>query len=478
MKQHLLHALALTAMTFCSTIVMAQTTVGSTVDTYVRKANTAAHGSEKQIEIQTSTAKNTDFVALFSFAMPSTPAGQKIKSATLRLVTERIKGNAYVNVYAFKGDVANDSKYENLADAIAEARQNDSLTAVKLNGQWNVAVDADKKVDASHMTVDAWTTTIDLTDYAKSLADGEEMKLMVTKQKDEASSTKFFATETPDITVTQTDGTTATFVAADLVPQLTLEYEEDNGQVTADASADTWVRSDNSKSNNGAQTTMEIQTNSTKPLYFYGLLSFIMPTPEAGQTLEKAQLRLVTERIKGDREINIYPYEGDVADGTGYDASAVAAALSQTTVANFKMKGQFNVAVGKDAKLTADNMTVDKWTNYVNITDYAKTLAGGSTMSLLLAKAKDQASSSKIFTKEATDITATATDGSTATFAAADLVPQLILSYGNGTNGVKTVKVVTMKPAHEGIYTLSGQRVSQMNRPGIYIVNGKKIIKK
>lgn len=74
------------------------------------------------------------------------------------------------------------------------------------------------------------------------------------------------------------------------------------------------------------------------------------------------------------------------------------------------------------------------------------------------------------FTKEATGFT-NDKDGAFS-IAAEELVPMLSVVYKSST-GINTIEAPARR-TREGIYTLSGQRVSKMGK-GIYIVNGKKI---
>ena len=119
--------------------------------------------------------------------------------------------------------------------------------------------------------------------------------------------------------------------------------------------------------------------------------------------------------------------------------------------------------------------TVEEWTNLIDITNYVKSL-NGNNVNLLIVNPANTKTSVKVYTKEAADVTLK--DGSV--FASADLVPQLMLTYkkkAGGETGISLNKNSMDKAVPQGIYTLSGQRVSKATR-GIYIMNGRKVVVK
>ena len=271
------------------------------------------------------------------------------------------------------------------------------------------------------------------------------------------------------------------FAATDLVPLLTVDYQEATGttQLTAGASADTFVRKGN-KTNYGSNPTMELYTyynekedGSVEDLDFAGLMSLQLPAaPSADDELQSATLRLVTERAKGS--IALYPYEGQWAENAIYEeqATAIAEARAKEAIATVKLAGQSNKAV-TDNGVTMN--TVEEWTNLIDVTNYVKSL-NGNNVNLLIVNPANTKTSVKVYTKEAADVTLK--DGSV--FAAADLVPQLMLTYkkkAGGETGISLNKNSMDKAVPQGIYTLSGQRVSKATR-GIYIMNGRKVVVK
>ena len=128
-----------------------------------------------------------------------------------------------------------------------------------------------------------------------------------------------------------------------------------------------------------------------------------------------------------------------------------------------------------DVSLYSDKSQCD----YISITkedyaDYIKTLTSNKLV-ILLEKPYEQNNSTQFWTKEATDISNHEESAFSYTFKAADLVPQLIVTYKDtGATAISDVKVENFKVA-EGAYTLSGQRVTKPTK-GLYIVNGKKVV--
>ena len=195
---------------------------------------------------------------------------------------------------------------------------------------------------------------------------------------------------------------------------------------TATINADTYVRKGNT-TNHGAETTMEIRTtkNNSKDDDFVGLMSFSIPTAAVGK-VTKATLKLVTERCKGATTMNVYPYSHDFAESAKYEDEA-----DYITAARNTAPTSFDVAYGVRGKsLASDDIStgaeLSKWTNTIDLTSFAT----AESFKILLAS-DNNTQSNKFFTKEATDVT---NDKNNAyTFSAADLQPQLTITYDNST---------------------------------------------
>ena len=192
----------------------------SIADTWVRKDAAANnYGSKTTMELKTK--DNTDFVGLISFQFPAEASSDKyeIKSATLRLVTERPKGSRTFSIYKYV-DFAENTNYKTEEDKLAAARTEANLVGTyTAKGQGGKAFPYDAVSD-DYKTVDAWTNNIDLTDFVKSL-DTNSFALMI-EHTNSADQLMFYTKETGD--VTNAKDATLVFKKEDLVPQLTIVY--------------------------------------------------------------------------------------------------------------------------------------------------------------------------------------------------------------------------------------------------------------
>ena len=244
---------------------------------------------------------------------------------------------------------------------------------------------------------------------------------------------------------------------------------------TGTSTADTWVIQ-GSKTNHGKDNTIEIRTDTKTPNYFYGLMAFSFTKPDAGNTVTKATLRLTTRYKKGDSEVELYDLNSAFDEGCTYAdvADAITAALGKDPAKTFKLNS-YNQWAPTDKQVIADFSTVDKWQSNVNITALVKAHASEGVVYILFKKKMDQNSSSQIYTKEATDVINSTLNF---TFKAEDLVPQLTVTYGPETpSSINNVETTTSAKT-KGIYTLTGVRVVKISQPGIYVINGKKVVVK
>lgn len=457
--------------------VMAQDvteTISVKNDVSLRSDNpTKKNATDKALELKvnkTDGEVTARFVGLMSFDIPA-KAGYAIKSASLRLVTERAKGT--MDVYAFNAAVSDDDTYGSQSDNITAALSEEALLSVKLAGTNGKAVS-----DAgASSNIDDWVNTLDLTSTVKK-ANGTLALLLACEG---TTSIKVYSSDAEDVTNTKVDPN-FTFAAADLKPVLTIVYEKDTDSKvnTSSPLADTWVRLGNTKVH-GSDATMEIcsyinEDDATKNKTFLGLMSFQLPDEVLSDDyeLKSATLRLVSERVKGTRTINIYAYPATFDESTIYadeEGNITNALTEDNKILTFEAKGS-NKAMGID-QLPDNYKTVDAWTNVIDLTEYIKTLTD-SKFGILLEKGNSNESTC-FYTKEAADVVNAKDE--TVTFAADDLVPQLTVSYSKKTSdGIE--EVVTRIVTDGQRYNLAGQRISQPQRGQVYIMNGKKYIAK
>ncbi len=194
---------------------------------------------------------------------------------------------------------------------------------------------------------------------------------------------------------------------------------------------DTWVRTDNTSTDYGSNNTMEMQNNTNGTTDFYGVMQFSFNEPEFGYRISSATLRLTTRFKKGDSQINVYSLDAEVTDASNYGGleTEITSALDNDPIASFNLKGYNQWAPTDGAVVNEDGgasyRVVSAWQNTIDLTSYVKGLATNS-FALLLEKPYSQNNSSQIFTKEATDINL---NDNSATFVAADLKPQLTVTY-------------------------------------------------
>ena len=226
-------------------------------------------------------------------------------------------------------------------------------------------------------------------------------------------------------------GATLCLVTSSALAQTTVT--EDNG-IKHDVSlptADTYVRADKND-NNGSNATMEIWSSNDRTKDFVGLMSFTMPKEVAysNYVINKATLRLVAERVKSSRKIDVYKYTS-FEENTNYtkeSANIKSARTADNLICSFQ-------AVGQNASIVSDNLNdaykdIKAWTNNLDLTDFVKNL-GTNTFSILLDK-PNNTNQTMFFTKEATDFTNK--KDANISFSKADLVPQLTVNYALATH--------------------------------------------
>ncbi|GEM_PF-1114636 len=445
--------IALTALVLGGGSLFAQTesetttqTLSPDIDTQLRYNDANNYSMAKTMEIYTNATGKLDFVGVVKFTLPTLSSTQEIKSAKLRLTTERIKGDGQLNIYPFTGTIAATSKYADFWSSIDEEvnGRGTAIATAPLKGLWNTAVGRDKLTDDTYATVDKWQNTIDITSYVQTLST-TSLSLLLTKNKDEKWASKLFTSEAADITVTKNDGSTVTFAAADLKPQLVIEIGEATNRYTSTLipTADTNVGL-NTKDNNGSKMSMEIYTgtktvdnNGTKETTNYdyaGLMQFELPSEvldKDNYEVKSATLRLVTERAKGGK-INIFAIGKDVTEDAVYAdySDAITAARASTALATFDPKQSARKSVYYDEITDDAYKNIAAWTNYINLTDYVKS-ATAAKVNLLLSAADSNINQKCFFSKDCTGFEQNtfSTNKPSFTATADELVPQLVIVY-------------------------------------------------
>ena len=172
---------------------------------------------------------------------------------------------------------------------------------------------------------------------------------------------------------------------------------------------------------------MEIRSTEDRKTDFVGLMSFAMPKEVAysNYVITKATLRLVAERVKSSRKIDVYKYTS-FEENTNYENESTNIASARTAdnlICSFEAKGE-SKSIVSDA-LSDKYKDITAWTNNLDLTDYVKGL-NSNTFAILLDK-PNNTNQTMFFTKDAKDFTNKKDE--TLSFSKDDLVPQLTVDY-------------------------------------------------
>lgn len=489
--------LLLTAGLALGMSAMAQTQFSCVADTWIRENNTTwkQNGSWEKVEIRKDAVKDdagetigyATFAGLFGFDF-SVPAGMRVQSATVRVVTERWKG-CPIEVYGYGNNFEESATWESEENYLSTALAGSPVATFTPAAQRNVALGSDAVGD-DYRDISAWTNEIDVTPYVMSVSPlAGRVNFLLVPAEDNINQNCFFTREATE--VINAKDATLVFAAEDLVPVLTVTFVEDADVETVEGTsvADTWIRSNNTswKQTSGYEK-VEIRKDAIKDdagetigyATFAGLFGFTLNVPQ-DMEVTGATLRIVTERWKGC-PIEVYGYSNNFEESASWDTEGayVETALDAEPVATFTPAAQRNVALGTDA-VGDDYRDISAWTNLIDVTDYVKaisTVANGR-VNFLLVPAEDNINQNCFFTREATDIV-NAKDA-TLTFAAKDLVPQLTVTLvkvnGDDEDDPAAVEVVIDLNAPVEYYNLNGVRVVNPDK-GIYIVRQGNVVKK
>ena len=410
-------------------------TIGVSNDVTLRKDaadKTFATNTDLELyTLYTGDAISTDFIGAMSFDIPSKP-GYAIKSATLRLVTERYKGSATLSIYSLGNNaVSNADTYNSQKANVEEARKNGPFITITPMGTHGKAIfDAGASSDIKDRT-----NNIDLTLLAQKCSGKLNLLFDNPSAKTKNDVVRFYSSDAKDMTNTKVDPN-FTFAAADLHPQLTVVYEEikDAKQDVSLPTADTYVRKGYTKQDLGAKDVMELNSNTEGTADFVGLLSFALPEDlhYSNYVASNANLRLVTRGLgKGGNNVNVFEFGGAFDEKSLYsDLEAdIKDARSTSVLASFQAKGQKNKAIS-DKGLSADYTKIENWVNNINLTDVVNSMLD-SQLNLMIESADKDGLSTKIFSKDVKDVICQTTNE---VLSANDLKPQLTVDYALATH--------------------------------------------
>lgn len=447
----------------------------SVADTWVRSNNNNKYGTGTTMQLNRPD-ETTNFVALVGFDY-ELPAGMKVKSATLRLLTRCRNGKTKTEVYAYGHDFDDASANKDSEwSYVEEALNATPIVTFNMKGM-NKSVTSDAITSADYQTIDAWTNTIDLTSYVATAKTGR-INFVLSQPEVSGSKNEFFTREQDAFTNDNTPTLTAT--KEQVVPTLIVEFVEDadRSNVAILPVADTQIRKNNT-ANNGAKGDMEIKTTADGQ-EFYGILEFALPADVLDQTkytLNSAVMRLVTTQNKGSRGMNVYAYGNSLPENENTTFAAEETFVNDAknnVIATFDAKGAGNLSMGDNKSIPEDYHTAAAWTNNIDLTDHVKSILAARNVTdghvvVMIGKAGEHSDAMKFATKEATDIVNPYAGNNNLSFAAADLKPQLILDYSKKTQtGIEDITVDENAPVE--YYNINGMRVNGDNlTPGLYI---------
>lgn len=419
----------------------------------------------------------TDFVGLMSFQIP-VKDGYSVKSANLKLVTERAKGD--IAIYAFGADVSDADTYNSQKANVEAARSQTPLIVKKLNGTSGKATFD----GGASSNLEDWINNYDLTDYVQSLSSGKLNLLLVNNANSTPVSIQVYTSDAQDVTNERVTPN-FTFKAEDLKPILTVVYEKDETQKvsTSTSIADTWVYR-GANGNYGSQDVVELcyqlNDDNTVNKEIDAMMSFQLPALalNSDYEIESVNLRLTAERVKGDRTVEVYGYQAFEEDTNFANEGdkIEAAKTADNLITSFSAKGSHQ-AMAYD-KFADEYKSVEAWTNNIDLTEYVKK-QDSRDIHILLTKTPNSGESIKFYTKDLQN-DVTNPNFTDLVFHKEDLLPQLTVVYKkNSVNGVEHVVLNVPSAKSDAVYNLQGVRMNSKKLPaGIYVKNGKKFVVK
>lgn len=208
-----------------------------------------------------------------------------------------------------------------------------------------------------------------------------------------------------------------------------------------------------------------------------GLMSFDLP--EHSGEITKATLVLHAKMTKGDRKLNIYPFDYAISDNDTWktqEANINEAREGKTLAEGVVLNGMPGCSA---TEIPAENKVYNKtdaWKTEFDITEYVKSIKKGNIGLLLTHDAGNStsfdSSGVKLYSNGVKDIKLK----DNTIFDAFYLKPRLNVEYITASN-IDNVEVLESgRNAPKGIYTLAGMCVANADRPGIYIIDGKKVL--
>ena len=194
------------------------------VDGWIRDASSAGSSNYNNTTLETryyqSGESTTRFYGVMKFDIPTMP-GYEVQSATLRLVTERVKSARAAAVYVLGKELSSGDNYSTIGSYVETALGGSAIGSFSTVGQDNKSIVNDA-VSETYQPISAWTNNISLSTAAVSGITSLSIVIAPTESNTRTQSTNYFTTEAADFSTK--DGVSVT--AAEIIPQLTIVYQK------------------------------------------------------------------------------------------------------------------------------------------------------------------------------------------------------------------------------------------------------------
>lgn len=203
--------------------------ITAAVDGWVANGASSYTGTEIELKNQVYTEEETEktdlFYGVLHFDIPAAPAGKELSSASLRLVTERVKNDRTTDVYFTDQEIADGDNYAALETAINALTGTTPVASFEMKGN-NNSVKWDGQSE-ENSKIAAWTNEITLpTDQLTGKTTLNIILSAPDSRDSKNDSNRFFSSEATGFTNTNGNNAAGDFTVAtaDILPQLTLKY--------------------------------------------------------------------------------------------------------------------------------------------------------------------------------------------------------------------------------------------------------------
>lgn len=396
-------------------------TILAVKDTQWRMGNTNNNAKAASVEVRSDwsetdgvrTYKN-DFVAAYEFLVPAAVLNATVKSATLRLVTERAKGANEMDVFAYPYEWADNQVYADQAENIAQAREAAPVATFTAKC-FNTTKCVTDEYDFTDISV--WTNHIDLTEYVRSSTDGR-VSLLIASQRSSGNQKMFYTSEATDVLA----GKITTVPASDLVPQLTIVYEV-AGKELVSVSTEKYRSYASPKAVSVPNGITAYTVSACAPYNASGVSTYAESVDYCAQ-LDPIQ-------------------SGVIPANTGVILLAKVPAEYSFAYASDEAAVENNLLKVSDGSEVSSGYTF-------GVTDGVPMFSPISSPTVIPA-------------------------GEVYLDFAADDVRNMYVIEGSNDKPTAVASVKAETPVVKGIYNLQGMKLNSINEPGIYIIDGKKI---